>query len=96
MSYRKVKSKLRGAIGRLSAASLLLAGVAALAFTVPSPGPVYADNLTPPPVPDNIQVPAGNKLFLVGHAVGRGLPGLPGDVVARAGRGLVAGDARGA
>ena len=70
MSYRKVKSKLRGAIGRLSAASLLLAGVAALAFTVPFPGPVYADNLTPPPVPDNIQVPAGNKLFLVGHAVG--------------------------
>jgi hypothetical protein len=70
LKYRKLKSKLRGAIGRLSAASLVLAGVAAMAFTVPSPGPAYADNLTPPPVPDNIQVPAGNKLFLVGHAVG--------------------------
>ena len=32
--------------------------------------PARADDLTPPPVPANIQVPAGNKLFLVGHAVG--------------------------
>ena len=70
MSYRKLKSKLFSTIGRLSAASLVLAGVVAMAFTVPSPGPAYADNFTPPPVPDNIQVPAGNKLFLVGHAVG--------------------------
>ena len=30
----------------------------------------YADAVTPPPVPANIQVPAGNKAFLVGHAVG--------------------------
>lgn len=29
-----------------------------------------ADDLTPPSVPANIQVPAGNKLFLVGHAIG--------------------------
>ena len=70
MSYRKLKSKVLSTIGRLSAASLVLAGVAAMAFTVPSPAPAYADSLTPPPVPDNIQVPAGNKLFLVGHAVG--------------------------
>lgn len=32
--------------------------------------PARADDLTPPPVPANIQVPAGNKLFLVGHAIG--------------------------
>ena len=29
-----------------------------------------ADQLTPPTVPTSIQVPAGNKVFLVGHAVG--------------------------
>ena len=32
--------------------------------------PALADDLTPPAVPTNIAVPAGNKLFLVGHAVG--------------------------
>jgi hypothetical protein len=70
MSYTKLKSNLRAAIGRFHIASIVLAGVAAAAFTVPSPGPAYADNMTPPPVPGNIQVPAGNKLFLVGNAVG--------------------------
>jgi hypothetical protein len=70
MSYRKLKSRLFRTIARFSVASLVLAGVAALAFTVPSPGPAYADDSTPPSVPGNIQVPAGNKLFLVGHAVG--------------------------
>ena len=34
------------------------------------PQPAHADKVTPPPVPANIQVPAGNKAFLVGHAVG--------------------------
>lgn len=70
MSYRKLKTKLFRTIGRFSVASIVLAGAAAMAFTALSPEPAYADNLTPPPVPDNIQVPAGNKLFLVGHAVG--------------------------
>ena len=69
MSYRNLKSKLFTAIGRFSAASLVLAGVAAMAFTVASPAPAYADQITPP-VPANIQVPTGNRLFLVGHAVG--------------------------
>lgn len=32
--------------------------------------PARADDLKPPSVPANIQVPAGNKLFLVGQAVG--------------------------
>jgi len=69
MLYRKLKSKLFGTISRMSIASLVLAGVAALAFAVPSAWPAYADT-TPPAVPANIQVPAGNKLFLVGHAQG--------------------------
>ena len=70
MLYRSLKSKLYSTIGRFSIASLVLAAVATLAFTIPSPAPAYADDTTPPPVPDNIRVPAGNKLFLVGHAVG--------------------------
>lgn len=42
----------------------------AVAFTA-SPQPLaHADHVTPPPVPSNIQVPAGNKAFLEGHAVG--------------------------
>jgi len=42
----------------------------AVAFTVSLPQPSHADHITPPTVPTNIQVPAGNKVFLVGHAVG--------------------------
>ena len=30
----------------------------------------HAEHVTPPPVPANIQVPAGNVAFLVGHATG--------------------------
>jgi len=70
MLYRSLKSKLFSTIGRFSIASIVLAAVAAMAFTVPPPGPAYADDTIPPAVPGNIQVPAGNKLFLVGHAVG--------------------------
>jgi uncharacterized protein DUF3455 len=42
----------------------------AVAFTVSLPQPAHADPVTPPPVPANIEVPAGNKAFLLGHAVG--------------------------
>ena len=42
----------------------------AVAFTVSLPQLADADHVTPPPVPSNIQVPAGNKAFLEGHAVG--------------------------
>jgi hypothetical protein len=42
----------------------------AVAFMVALPQPAHADNVKPPPVPGNIQVPAGNKAFLEGHAVG--------------------------
>lgn len=42
--------------------------VVTLAATLP--GVAYAARPQPPAVPDNIQVPAGNRPFLVGHAVG--------------------------
>lgn len=62
MLYKKWKSKLF--------VTILSVVVAAAAFAVPSPAPAYADTLTPPSVPGNIQAPAGNKLYLVGHALG--------------------------
>ena len=51
---------------------LLIACAAALAvaFTVALRQPAHADDVTPPPVPGNIEVPAGNKAFLAGYAVG--------------------------
>jgi hypothetical protein len=51
---------------------LLTACVAALAmaFMVALPQPAHADDVTPPPVPHNIQVPKGNVAFLEGHGVG--------------------------
>lgn len=42
----------------------------AMAFTVSLSQPARAGQVTPPPVPDNIQVPEGNIAYLVGHAVG--------------------------
>ena len=44
----------------------------AMAFTVSLSQPARADSviITPPPVPFNIQVPAGNVAFLKGHGVG--------------------------
>lgn len=50
---------------------LLIAYASALAaaFTVTLPPPARA-RVTPPPVPADIEVPAGNKAFLEGHAVG--------------------------
>ena len=51
---------------------LLMACAAALVvtFTISRPQPAHADQVTPPPVPANIQVEVGNKAFLEGHAVG--------------------------
>ncbi len=42
----------------------------AVAFTISLPQPVHADRVTPPRVPDQIQVPEGAEAFLVGHARG--------------------------
>jgi Protein of unknown function (DUF3455) len=58
-------------IRSLSVAGIVLAGVAAAAFTLSAPQAVRADGPTPPPpTPGLAPVPEGNKLFLVGHAVG--------------------------
>lgn len=50
---------------------LLIAG-AALALVLPGlrPGPALADHIAPPQVPPTLQVPAGNQVFLLGHATG--------------------------
>jgi uncharacterized protein DUF3455 len=51
--------------------SLTLAATAfAALFAVGMPQRAYADEVKAPPVPANIEVPAGNEAFLVGHAVG--------------------------
>ena len=49
-----------------------IAWVAALgmAFTIALPHAAHAQSVTPPPVPANIEVPAPNAAFLVGHGVG--------------------------
>jgi len=49
-----------------------IAGAAALAVALAALLPLraHAEPVAPPPVPANIQVPAGNKAFLVGHAIG--------------------------
>ena len=49
---------------------IVCATALAAAFTVSLSHPAHADEVNPPPVPSNIQVPAGSKAFLVGHAVG--------------------------
>jgi hypothetical protein len=45
--------------------------VIALAFTIAVSGAAHAaDRITPPSVPGDIEVPAGYRPFLVGHAIG--------------------------
>ena len=56
----------RNAPGQIAAWGAALAA----AFLVSLPQPARADEVTPPPVPFNIEVPAGNQAFLVGHAYG--------------------------
>lgn len=70
MLYRELKSKFLRIIGSLGVVGMMLAAIAPLAFAVPPSQPDYADEVTPPPMPNDLEVPAGNKLFLVGHAVG--------------------------
>jgi hypothetical protein len=48
----------------------ILIAALALAFAAMLPQPAHAGQVTPTPVPPNIQVPAGNEPFLLGHAVG--------------------------
>jgi hypothetical protein len=46
------------------------ASALAVAFTGWLPQPALAEDVTPPAVPADIQVPPGNKAFLEGHGVG--------------------------
>ena len=58
---------------RLATARILrfaCATVLAATFASTLPQQAYAQQETPPPVPDPIQVPAGDRLFLAGHAFG--------------------------
>ena len=41
-----------------------------MALTIAQPYAAHAQTVTPPSVPANIQVPAGNHAFLLGHGVG--------------------------
>ena len=61
LSIRTTRGNLRIA----SAAAALVA-----AFALPLSQVVHAAPVTPPPVPSNIRILAGNKAFLVGHAIG--------------------------
>jgi hypothetical protein len=42
----------------------------ATAFMIALPRVAHAQSLTPPSVPDKLQPPEGNELFLIGHAFG--------------------------
>lgn len=54
----------------LSVDSTVLALLVTAAVAAALPRPARAGGVTPPPVPQEIQVPAGNEAFLEGHAVG--------------------------
>ena len=70
MWYRNLKSMLFRTISILIVAGFLFAG-AVVAFTPLSSQAAQANDITPPPLPPGLApVPAGQKLFLVGHAVG--------------------------
>jgi hypothetical protein len=49
---------------------IMCLAILAVACTVSWPPPAHADHVTPPDIPDHIQVAEGNKAFLEGHAVG--------------------------
>jgi hypothetical protein len=49
---------------------LTLAAAAALALVAALPQPALAGRITPTPVPPELEVPAGNRAFLLGHATG--------------------------
>src|SRR5262249_39748804 len=45
-------------------------GVLGTAFTIALPQAAHAQDITPPSVPDRLNVPQGNEAFLIGHAFG--------------------------
>jgi hypothetical protein len=63
-----ISASLIGIVRRMPHIGVAVA--AAAAFGVMASQPARAERVTPPAVPANLQVPAGNSAFLVGHAVG--------------------------
>src|SRR6185436_19167383 len=53
-----------------SAAALAVALTVSLPLVARADDGDHGGHITPPPVPAKIQVPEGNKAFLVGHALG--------------------------
>ena len=68
----KFKSYLSGGMNQTTRRILLLACATTLAvgFMVSLPQPTHAQTITPPPVPDGLEVEAGNEPFLLGRGVG--------------------------
>ena len=62
--------KTRNAPARSRRAQPIAYATALAAALTASLAPAHADEIVPPPVPSNIEVPAGNEVFLVGHAFG--------------------------
>jgi len=70
MWYRNLKSMSFRTICSLIVAGIVIGGVV-VAFAALSPQAAQANDITPPPLPPGLApVPAGQKLFLVGHAAG--------------------------
>ena len=49
---------------------LTLAAAVSFPLSIAVPALAAADHVTPPPVPSDLNVPAGKKAFLIGHAYG--------------------------
>ena len=49
---------------------LVGAAVFAVVFTLLMAQPAHAERVTPPPMPADLEAPAGNRAYLVGHAAG--------------------------
>jgi hypothetical protein len=69
---KKEPSVTHNGVERLPLAPRFLTCLAtlAVALTVSQPSPATADHVRPPPVPVTLQVPAGNKVFNEGAAIG--------------------------
>jgi len=68
MFLEQLEVEMRERVLRFNTAALTVFVVGALAVSLPQLA--WAAEVTPPPVPTDIEVEAGNKAFLEGHAVG--------------------------
>jgi hypothetical protein len=65
MNYTALRNKVTRRIMLIACTTTL-----AVALMVSLPQSAHAQTVTPPPVPQEIQVPEGNEAYLVGHATG--------------------------